>query len=320
MTTRAFDTVIEENGAALQGPWRAPRQMLADQVYDDHASIHDDATAQRLGFRAATIEGPTHFSAFVPLCHRLWGDTFFETGSLSAHYRNAVFEGEETRAVLDRPDGDERQASIRMVKRDGTEVLRGTASLVGTATPTALERRMAEGLPPLRDPVILADATAGMKTRRQAVRMDFDQHMGELYPFSLRQKLAAITEPSPYYDPAAAAGSPWGRAIVPFEMLSVLFQHTARQDGFPVRGPAVGLFADQEIRLIEGPLFVGADYELEREVVALSGSRRTESLWVLTKVFKAGSDKQVAQMLLNLATLKESYAPYEDERRKLYGG
>jgi hypothetical protein len=37
-------------------------------------------------------------------------------------------------------------------------------------------------------------------------------------------------------------------------------------------------------------------------------------------VFTAGSERPIAQMLLNLATLKESYAPYEDERRKLYGG
>ena len=61
-------------------------------------------------------------------------------------------------------------------------------------------------------------------------------------------------------------------------MLSVLFQHSSRDDGFPVRGPAVGLFADQEIRLVEGPLFVAEDYELEREVVAMSASRRTVAI------------------------------------------
>ena len=119
-----------------------------------------------------------------------------------------------------------------------------------------------------------------MKTRRQSVRMDFDQNMGELYPFSLRDKLKVITEPSPLYQPDRAADNKWGRAIIPFEMLSVLFQYRSRDDRLPIKGPAVGLFADQEIRLLDGPLFVGESYELEREVVALSGSRRTESLWV----------------------------------------
>ena len=106
-----------------------------------------------------------------------------------------------------------------------------------------------------------------MKTARQRVRMDFDQNMGALYPFSRRRKLAVITEPSWLYDPETARESRWGRAVVPFEMLSVLFQYSSRDDGSHVRGPAVGLFADQEIRLVEGPLFVAEDYELEREVV-----------------------------------------------------
>jgi hypothetical protein len=97
------------------------------------------------------------------------------------------------------------------------------------------------------------------------------------------------------------------RPIVPIEMLSVLFQYRSRDDRLPIKGPAAGLFADQEIRLMRGPLFVGEDYEAEREAIALSGSRRTESLWVRTKVF-ADDDVPVAKMLLNLASIKDSYA------------
>jgi hypothetical protein len=102
------------------------------------------------------------------------------------------------------------------------------------------------------------------------------------------------------------------------EMLSVLFQYRSKDDPLPAKGPAVGLFADQEIRLVKGPLSVDEAYEVEREVVALSGSRRTESAWIKTRVFdKAGA--MVATMLLNMATLKDSYAPYEEEYRRLYG-
>ena len=158
-----------------------------------------------------------------------------------------------------------------------------------------------------------------MKTARQRVRVDFDQNMGALYPFSLRRKLAVITEPSWLYNPEEAPEGQWGRAVVPFEMLSVLLQYSSRDDRFPVRGPAVGLFADQAIRLMAGPLFVGEDYELEREIVALSGSRRTESLWARTRVTSPGSDRVVASMLLNLASLKDSYAPYATEHAALYG-
>jgi hypothetical protein len=316
MALRLFDTRIEETDAELVGPWQAPRQMLQAQSYDSHASIHDDATAQKLGFQGGTIEGPTHFSQFVPLCIQQWGADWFRTGCLSAHYRNPVFEGEEVRAILVKPLNGARQGEIRMIKRDSTEVLQGTASFGLNAPPTALELRLGE-LKPLTDPVILRDVRLGMRTERARVRMAFEQNMGELYPFSLRQKLQVITENSPLY--TSTLDNPFGRPIIPMEMLSVLFQYKAREDRLPTRGPAVGLFADQEIRLLNGPLFVDQDYELEREVVAMSGSRRTESLWVRTTVFDpAAAASPVATMLLNHAILKDSYARYAQEHAELY--
>ena len=216
-------------------------------------------------------------------------------------------------AWFEKPKPGEKICAIGMTRRDGTEILRGTAS-VGDVADTALSRRLGE-LKPLTDPVILADLKVGMKTPRQAVKMDFDQHMGDLYPFSLEQKLKVITEPSAYYSQEL---NPWGRAIIPMEMLSVLFQYRAREDRLPIRGPAVGLFADQEIRLLRGPLFPGETYTTEREIVALSGSRRTESAWMRTTVF-AKDDTPVATMLLNMASLKDSYANYEQEHKALYG-
>jgi hypothetical protein len=51
--------------------------------------------------------------------------------------------------------------------------------------------------------------------------------------------------------------------------------------------------------------------------VALSGSRRTESLWVRTTVY-ALDDLPVATMLLNLASIKDSYPSYSREYGELY--
>jgi hypothetical protein len=200
-----------------------------------------------------------------------------------------------------------------MLKRDGTEVLKGTASLAGKGT-TALEQRLA-ALPPLEDPVLLHGLTVGQKSARIPVRMEADQHMGALYPFSLNDKLKRITEASPWY----AGASPFGGAVIPMEMISVLFGHVGHSD-FKVRGPSVGLFADQEISLLDGPLRVGEPLEIEREVVALSGSRRTESVWARTRAYRPGAATPAAEMLLNMATLKDSYADYEKDRAALYGG
>jgi hypothetical protein len=300
-----FDTPL-----SIAGPLRRPRQMLGDQEYGGHASIHDDQMAEKLGFRAGPIEGPTHFSLFPPLLEKIWGQAWFEQGCLSSHYLNMVVEGEEVRAFAEIPAQGAKSTRVWAEKADGTPVLEASASLGPDAGPTLLERRMAE-LRPAGDLLILADLRVGLKgAADERVRMDADQHMGALYPFSLNQKLGAITETSPWYSDAAA--SPWGRPIIPLEMISVLAEHSSHQAKFPVKGPAVGLFADQEIRLIDGPLFVGEDYILRREIAALAQSKRTESYWVRTRIFDAGGQKQVAEMLLNHATLKHSYAGYAD--------
>jgi hypothetical protein len=319
--TKPFDTSIEAIGIepgveALAGPWRTPRQMLAAQSYDSHASIHDDATAQKLGFKGGTIEGPTHFSQFVPLCVSLWGARWLEQGCLSAHYRNACYDGDKVRAFLARPKDGATHTTLWMQREDGTEVLRGTASVGAGNPPSALEARLAE-LKPLEKAVILRDVKVGMRSRRIPVRMDLHQNMGALYPFSLADKLRVITEPSAWYTAEGAQASPWQRAILPVEMISVLCSYAHDADPFRVRGPVVGLFADQEIRLHQGPLFVGEPYELDREIVFLSGSRRTESMWVRTRVHAPGSSDVLATMLLNSACLKDSYANYAAEAAAL---
>src|SRR5215475_5307238 len=118
----SFDTQL-----ALCGPLRRPRQMLADQEYAGHSSIHDDAMAEKLGFRAGPIEGPTHFSQFVPLLEQIWGRAWFERGCFSAHYSNMVVEGEEVRAFVELPQQGATRTKAWAQKADGTLVLEASA-------------------------------------------------------------------------------------------------------------------------------------------------------------------------------------------------
>jgi hypothetical protein len=303
----SFDTPL-----SLCGPLRQPHQMLADQEYSGHSSIHDDAMAEKLGFRAGPIEGPTHFSQFVPLLAHLWGNAWFERGCFSAHFQNMVVEGESVRAFVDLPAPGATHARAWAEKADGTPVLEASASLGPDHGTTLLEERMAKLRPPEKL-VILSDLHVGLTgAEDEPVRMDADQHMGKLYPFSLTQKLARITENSLWY--AGGSSSPWGRAIIPLEMVSVLVEYTSPKAKFPVKHPVVGLFADLEIRMIEGPLFVGENYLLRREIVALSESKRTESYWVRTRIYDADGQRLKAEMLLNHATLKHSFEGYDAAR------
>ena len=245
----------------LKGPLRAPAQMLQEQSYGGHKSLHDDAEAERLGIKAGPIEGPTHFQQFVPMLYDIWGKDWFERGCLSTHFLNMVFEGEKVRAFVERPAPGATRAKCWAEKED---------------------------------------------------RMGADQNMGNLYPFSLNQKLAVITEPSDWYSDAKA--SPWGRPIIPLEMVSVLANYTGGMANWPVKHPSIGLFADLEMRMIDGPLFVDEDYILRREVVALSASRRAENYWIRTRIFDSTGARQVAETLLNHGVLKASYPHYPADK------
>ena len=285
--------------------------MLGKQEYDGHLSIHDDAMAQDLGFSGAPIEGPTHFSQFIHLLVGVFGDVWFERGCISAHYQNMVVEGEEVRAFIEKPADDTAPVRIGAEKKDGTPVLTGTASIGPDYGDTELSQRMAK-LRPSDQLVILADLSVGQKGagNPESVCMGMEQNMGELYPFSLAQKLKVITEAHPYY---SGESSPWQRAVIPTEMISVLTQYSSGQAGMAAKGPAIGLFAGQEIKMIKGPLLEGKTYHLEREIIALSESRRTESCWILTKVIDPESGTLCAEVILNSATMKNSYANYEAE-------
>ncbi len=299
----------------IYGEFRRPRQMLGTQEYDEHLSIHDDKMAEDLGFSGAPIEGPTHFSQFVPQLHDIFGDAWFERGCISAHYQNMVVEGEEVRVFVESIEDGATITRIGAEKRDGTPVLTGTGSLGPDHGETEIQQRLGR-LRPSDQLVILCDLVVGQKgaANPENVVMDFDQNMGNLYPFSLHEKLAAITELHPYY---TSADNPWGKPVIPIEMISVLTQYTSGNTGFRIRGPAVGLFAGQEIKFIKGPLFVNHEYQLEREIIALSESRRTESNWVKTSVYDRKTGDLVAEVVLNSATLKDSYANYAEDAAAL---
>lgn len=302
----SFDTELTRDGSTLRGPARAPVQMLADQVYDDHLSVHDESNAAALGLTGAPIEGPTHFSQFDPIAVELFGEEWFRTGCISSHFSTMVVEGEEVVAEAERTG--ESSAAITATKTDGSTVLTGTIS-VAPHPETALEHRLANARP-AGELFIVDQLHVGMTSSEgRTTSMDLDTDNGPLYPFSLRQKLEGITERSPWYD---SGDNPWGRPIVPMEMLSVLANKIG--DRMPVRQPSLGLFLDLEVRLVDGPVFLHTEYRVEREVVGLSQSRRVESHWVRSKLTEVETGRHAATVLLHSGVFKESYPDYPADR------
>ena len=130
-----------ETKLTLRGPLRKPRQMLSDQEYGGHASIHDDTTAEKLGFRAGPIEGPTHFSLFPPLLAAHLGQRLVRA---RLHFRALSKHGGRGRgsARLRRHPAPGRDRDrVWAEKEDGTPVLEASASLGPDDGETLLEAR-----------------------------------------------------------------------------------------------------------------------------------------------------------------------------------
>jgi hypothetical protein len=270
--------------------------------------VHDDATAASLGLAGAPIEAPTHFSQFDPLAFATWGQAWFERGCISSHFRSMVIEGQEVRASL--TVSGRGPARIVATKADGTQVLTGTASIGPGYGPTELDRRLAAPSQPGRL-FVIDQLEVGMREAGVSVSMNHDEHNGAGYPFSLAEKLARITELHPWYTTDGGAGSPWGAAVIPMEMVSVLAYKNP--PSFPVRTPYLGLFLDLEIRVLDGPVLVGREYSLSREIVGLGQSRRTESYWTRTTLTEVDTGRAVADVLLHSGVFKESYPGYPAE-------
>jgi hypothetical protein len=290
----------------LTGPLRTPKQLLGGQSYGGHASLHDDSVASALGFSGAPIEGPTHFSQFVPLFLTLWGTPWLERGCISAHFQGICVEGDQTVAEVSLDGRRSNIAKIRMTKQDGTPVLKGTASIGPTSEEFAHEvsDRLGRITPPqaLR---ILDQLELGPLRGEELVRIGFHEKLGALYPFTLSDKLTLITEPLTWQE-ENTADSPWSDSVLPLEMASVLTQYTSASR-FPVREPSVAMFLDLEVCLLKGPLFVDREYLLTREVVGLSESKRTESFWTRTTVREPATGRPIATVLLHTGLLKQSY-------------
>jgi hypothetical protein len=293
----------------LTGPLRTPAQMLADQEVDGHSSVHDAETAASLGLTGPPIEAPTHFSQFDPLAALVWGTDWFERGCISSHFRTMVVEGEQVQASL--TVAGRGPARIEAHKGDGTPVLSGSASVGPDHAETELEsRRAGQGAP--GDLFVVDQLEIGMRRTDGVVSMSFSEGNGPAYPFSLAAKLDRITEPHPWYTPAGAKSSPWGRPVIPVEMISVLANKSGR--GWPVRTPVLGLFLDLEIRLLRGPVFVDQEYEVEREIVGLSQSRRTESYWTRSTLIDRDTGVATVEVLLHSGVFKDSFPGYPQAR------
>jgi hypothetical protein len=294
MTAREAFTVTLDDGV-MAGPLR----QSVNNSKQASGSIHDDATATRLGFRGGTVAGSIHMELFPPLLREAWGQRWFERGTLSLYFMNATTDREPVRAYLRQPPAGVADAQVEawVLRDDGMQVAQGTASVGDPGVPTALQARPLERFEPgeLR---ILANVQKGH--RFEPVRVICS-------PEEQERRLDVTTEPMDWY---RGEGSPWGKPPV---LIAPLVQMLYAKSLAQVRGGfgAVGLFGAIELRNINGPALVGEEYTCTGEVIAVGQSPKTEYLWFETGLDDAGG-RRVAEMRMLLRFMKASSSLYPE--------
>jgi hypothetical protein len=268
--------------------------------HDAKGSIHDDATASKLGFRGGTVAGSIHNELFTPLLLEAFGQQWFERGTLSMYYMNATTDREAVRAFMKQPAAATKDAQVEawVQREDGMQVAQGTASVGHPSEPSALMARPLDRFD-VGELRILQGVGPGFRFEPQSVIVTAEQQAA---------RLAVTTEPIPWF----SGDSPWGGPIV---MLAPMVQMLYGKCVAAMRGTlgAVGLFGAIELRNINGPVRVDTEYTCSGEVFAVGQSPKTEYMWFETGLDDA-SGLRVAEMRMQLRFMKASSRLYPELR------
>jgi hypothetical protein len=279
----------EDRDGVLIGPIRSPKNSAK---HLGAGSIHDDATAQKLGFRGGTVAGSLHMEQFPPLLVAAFGDDWLRTGGLSLYFKYATTDNEPVQAFVQAPEADGRRTEVWMDDAAGHRVADGTANLGGPDPDSTLRQRLA-AMPEPEDLRILADVKAGTAGERLPTRISEE---------ALANRLAVITEPLPAYTDPSIYGE---RIATP--ALQVQVMRPGERSMLPRNGDyGVGLFGAIELQLHDGPVFVEHDYECQSTVLAVGETPKTEYLYYEATLHEPGSEAKVLSMIMMLRFMKAS--------------
>jgi hypothetical protein len=278
----------------ITGPLWAARNWSIDA---GEGSIHDDATAEELGFRGGTVAGDVHMNQFPPVLVGIFGNDWFERGNLSLNFKNATVDLERVQVFAEPLVAGEHQTRVWMEREDGLLVCAGTAAL-GDHSCSELQEKDLRPCDPaeLR---ILNRLRAGMSLGSYDVFAAPDKQFE-------RYDTRVISDPMPWYRET----SPWdGVVAAPCTILEFLWAYPM-QGMQPYIGEAVGLFGAIEIGFINGPFLLNLDYRIESEVVCVGQSPQTEYVWYDSTAYNEAGEV-VATMRMQSRVMKASSPAYQ---------
>ncbi len=270
---------IEIKDGYMYGGWRAPENRWTNLT----TSIHDDGVAHKVGMRGGTIPGTIHLDIFPPLLLKLFGDKWFEKGSLSLYYTFATTDKEKVRAVIAMPtdEAQDMQLNARIETPDGKIVAKGTVSVGEPKELSYLQNIKLKNSKP-EDLRILAQFQPGYEFKSKEIIITQK---------NIEDGLRFSSVPLDYY----RGNSTWGVGI-----LSPTAMTTTMRLGFRLLATdnlkAVSFYGATEVRNINGPVKVGVPYKISGKMICVGVSSKTEYFWYDSILEEKESGKQIASM------------------------
>lgn len=273
----------------LVGPFRRPVNVSREAV----GSIHDDATAQTLGFRGGTVAANIHMEQFPPLFAARFERPWTSPGGLSLYFLQPTTDGEPVRAGLGPlTEGvGGAWATAWIETPEGARVCEGMAWRGRAPVSTTLRERLVRSRPAetLR---ILAASQIGDRACDVPAR---------IASTSALARVRGVSEPMDADVTPDAAGRRLAAPSVVIDALRVV-----ETPLFKSEGEFVGMFGAIELEHLAGPVMLDTDYLVEGEIVGLGESPKTEIAWYESWLRPASGGPVLARLLMMSRVLKAS--------------
>jgi len=279
----------------ISGPIWAGINWSADA---GEGSIHDDSTAEQLGFRGGTVAGDIHMNQFPPVLLKIFGDVWFERGNLSLSFKNATVDREKVQVFAEKPEDFTQQVRVWMEREDGLLVCSGTAT-IGDHSGSELQTKDLRSCDPA-DLKILNRLHSGLSLGSFDVLATPDKQFD-------RYDKHLISDPLEYY----RNDSPWSEVVAaPCTFVEYLWAYPTKVMQRYIDG-AVGLFGAIEIGQVNGPFLLNRNYHIESSVVSVGQSPQTEFVWYDTTAHNE-QGLLVATLRMQSRVMKASSPAYKE--------
>ncbi len=297
---------IEIKDEKIFGGWRAPENLIREAT----TSIHDDNVAKSVGMRGGTIQGTLHLSMFAPLALKLFGERWFEQGTVSMYYTYATVDKEEVRAIIELPPGTNEEMLPISTKdeqfkawaelKNGQQIMTGTISIGSPKEPSYLQAIELKNSKP-EELRILAGYKVGEELPSKEILLTQEE---------ANSGVKRITDQLDYYTNKDKA--PWKSTIfyptVLFEVMALGYGETSTEEF-----NAVPFYGATELRYINGPAFIGVPYIAKGKYVCIGVSAKTEYFWLDSTLEEKETGKLVASMRHLNRFMKAGSPHYKDQ-------